>query len=231
MMLRPFALLPLAFLTPACAPGQTQTQTPPPSSPAGDANPEDDVDAVAATPAAEMARLLTGRFDSSAQEARDNRYFGVQLRACPVDAPALGEHVLYVEQAILTAVDEPYRQRIYVISEDGDAVVSAVRELDAPEQVIGLCDSAIADRNDAVEQRTVTPLEGCEVVLLPSADGFSGTTRGEACLNSYSGATYATSEVSISETQVKSWDRGYDASGTQVWGAMAGAYVFDRVGE
>jgi CpeT protein len=224
-MLRSFALSTFAIVMTACAPSPAEsTKTSPPV----DLEPEEPAPA---TPAAETARLLTGRFDSSAQEARDMRYFGVQLRACPVAAPALGQHVLYVEQAILTAVDEPYRQRIYAIEEDGDAVVSAVLTVDAPEQLIGACDIEAADRDLAVAQRTVTPLEGCEVVLRPSTDGFSGSTRGRECLNNYSGAVYATSEVAVTETQVISWDRGYDARDTQVWGATAGAYVFDRVAE
>ena len=180
-------------------------------------------------PAAEAARLLAGRFDSSSQAGRDGQYFPVQLMACHVDAPQLGEHVLYVEQAMMTALDAPYRQRVYVVTETDDVVVSAVNELDAPEQVIGICDFSDTDRARVISQRVITPLPGCEVVLRETDTGFSGGTVGQGCLNDHSGAVYATSEVTLNEGQIVTWDRGYDDEDVQVWGATAGAYVFDRI--
>ena len=221
MIHRAAALCLPALVLPACV------GVPSEDGPAADRRTDSDLPSTTMAP--EVARLLAGRFDSSAQAARDRRYFEVQLHACAVEAPALGEHVLYVEQAMLSAVDAPYRQRVYVVTEEGDAVVSAVLELDAPEQVIGICDFSATDRARVLGERTLTPLEGCEVVLRPTEEGFSGSTRGEACANDYGGAVYATSEVTVTETQVISWDRGYDATGAQVWGATDGAYVFDRV--
>jgi len=220
MPLRP--LRPLALLLPlaACAPAPDADVPVPGDGPAD----EGSVDAVA-----EVARLLTGRFDSSAQAARDPQYFAVQLHACAVTLPAVGENVVYVEQAMLSAVDAPYRQRLYVVEQDGDAVVSAVLELDAPEQVIGVCDFSAADRDRVLSARTATPLPGCAVVLQPDGDGWSGGTVDDACANDYAGATWASTEVRLTETAIESWDRGYDADGQQVWGATAGGYVFDRV--
>jgi CpeT protein len=43
------------------------------------------------------------------------------------------------------------------------------------------------------------------------------------------GATYATSEVIIKNQQMISWDRGYDSSDRQVWGAEKGGYVFEKI--
>ncbi len=42
------------------------------------------------------------------------------------------------------------------------------------------------------------------------------------------GASYATSEVTLDEVALESWDRGYDDTDTQVWGATQGPYVFIR---
>jgi len=36
-------------------------------------------------------------------------------------------------------------------------------------------------------------------------------------------------EVVITETQMVSWDRGFDAGGKQVWGAEKGGYVFKKL--
>jgi len=179
--------------------------------------------------AAEVAALLTGRFDSSAQAARDRQYFPVQLHACPVTLPALGEQVVYVEQAMLSSVDAPYRQRLYVVSGDASEVVSAVFQLDAPEQVIGVCDFSEADRNRVLSNQYASQLPGCAVVLQADTDGWSGGTVEDACKNDYAGATWASSEVRLTSTAIESWDRGYNDAGTQVWGATAGGYIFDRV--
>jgi hypothetical protein len=40
------------------------------------------------------------------------------------------------------------------------------------------------------------------------------------------GATYATSEVVINKQMLESWDRGWDASGKQMWGATKSGYQF-----
>ena len=49
-----------------------------------------------------------------------------------------------------------------------------------------------------------------------------------ACASDLRGAAYATSEVTITPQFVLSWDRGFDNTGKQVWGATEGPYVFLR---
>lgn len=66
---------------------------------------------------------------------------------------------------------------------------------------------------------------------------LSRCKRGQKCLyegstpngfpNSWNGATYCTSELSILRNgEVNSWDRGYDYEGNQVWGVREGPYEF-----
>ena len=59
-------------------------------------------------------------------------------------------------------------------------------------------------------------------------NAFVGATDDKACKNAWGKATYATSEVTLTPTEIRSWDRGYDADDVQVWGAVAGPYVFVR---
>ncbi len=170
---------------------------------------------------------LTGRFDSSEQAAANPTYFAIQLETCPVAAPGLGERVLYVEQARMDLLDSPYRQRLYVVEAgEGPEVISRVFELATPASWIGACGES--------EPRGVTPDDvteraGCAVHLTRSGlDGFVGGTQGTECESSLNGASYATSEVSLSAADLESWDRGFDADGAQVWGATAGPYRFIR---
>lgn len=176
-----------------------------------------------------VRRLLQGDFDSSAQSVSEPSYFAIRLRTCRLDAPELGGQVLYVEQAMTDSLDAPYRQRVYVIEADPalpGGVVSHVLELKHATLWVGAC--------DAEPVRSVTPAEtlsrdGCEVHLVPdSAGGFVGGTIGHGCESSLHEASYATSEVSLSEAGLTSWDRGFDANDVQVWGAVAGPYRFDR---
>jgi hypothetical protein len=174
--------------------------------------------------------MLTGRFDSKEQADAYPEYFAVQLQTCVVDAPAIGERVLYVEQALMTKLGAPYRQRLYAVGADGESttrVTSEIYDLKAPKQAVGLCKSATPpafDASDAVLQG------GCTVRLdwEEAAKQFVGGTEGKGCESKLNGASYCTSKVALSEEALESWDRGYDSSDTQVWGAVAGAYRFVR---
>lgn len=197
--------------------------------PAGEDGPNDEGAAAAAEAEERVGRLaqhLAGRFDSSAQAARDRSYFGVSLRACPFALEELGAHVLYVEQAMVDTLDAPYRQRVYVLSAtDEQGAKSEVHELTDPAKFVGFCDDAgiaAPTANDLILK------EGCAVHLREEGDTFVGGTEGNGCASTRQGATYATSEVTITPVQIRSWDRGYNAEDAQVWGAQAGPYEFDR---
>lgn len=176
--------------------------------------------------AAEVARLLTGRFDSADQAQRDAEYFDIHLSICPVAAPTLGRHVLYVEQARADKLREPYRQRLYVVEPGPDgAVVSRVFEFSDPAPHVGQCDAAEPGRVEASE---VEEKVGCAVTLVREGEAWSGGTHDKGCPSQLRGASYATSTVVLDATQLVSWDRGYDSGDNQVWGAVKGAYFFTR---
>jgi hypothetical protein len=189
----------------------------------------------------ELERLLTGRFDSADQANTDKTYFSISLRICKVTSSDLGPRVLYVEQARMETLGKPYRQRIYVIGRrDERTAVSQVLELTSPKDWVGACDEP--------STRSVTKAEsverpGCSVVLHRQADGsfvgatgdlewngstFEKSSSGVRCGSDLNGATYASSEVTLDEAGLLSWDRGFDDAGKQVWGATAGGYRFVR---
>lgn len=177
--------------------------------------------------AAEAYQLLIGRYDSSAQAAKDPAFKTIHLAICPALAPDLGDRVLYVEQAAAEALDKPYRQRLYVLEDRGPGeAASRVFELKEPASAVGLCQRGGSAR---FERAQVEERQGCEVGLRQAAPrSFVGSTRGKQCTSSLRGASYATSEVRLVENGLTSWDRGFDSSDTQVWGATSGPYVFVR---
>lgn len=172
--------------------------------------------------------MLIGQYDSAAQAAANPEFREIHLRICPVSVPSLGAWVLYVEQVAAESLSAPYRQRLYVVEPDPSApevAVSRVFELDAPEAAVGLCDAPdrLSLTADDAEERP-----GCAVTLAWQDGAFVGATHPTACLSTLRGASYATSEVRLTAEGLTSWDRGYDAAGAQVWGAVVGPYEFVR---
>ncbi|MBO85089.1 MAG: hypothetical protein CL927_06995 [Deltaproteobacteria bacterium] len=175
----------------------------------------------------ELERLLIGFYDSSEQATTSRDYYNIMLTMCPVSLPGLGERVLYVEQASADTPRQPYRQRLYAIVPGAteSQAISRVYELAGPGSFVGACEDA---ENFAVDMDRVLLLEGCDVTLDWDGTQFVGGTDGDSCGTDFGGATYATSEIVLDEDILVSWDRGYDASGRQVWGATGGGYQFIR---
>lgn len=188
--------------------------------------------ALAGSPDADLDRLATwmsGRFSSAAQAQADGEYRDVRLTVTPIWSARSDGRWLYVEQALGTSLDQPYRQRVYrVVRGEGGTLESGVFLLPDPAAFVGA--GADPSRFATLSRAHLLPRDGCTVVLRPDGpDAFVGSTSGRDCPSELRGATYATSEVRVTAEAMRSWDRGFDAEGRQVWGAEKGPYVFLRV--
>jgi hypothetical protein len=177
-----------------------------------------------------LAIWLTGSFSSEQQSLRDSTYFDIRLHMVPIWRDRSDGPWLYVEQAAASALDQPYRQRVYRLSLIDDTTFrSAVYSLEEPLRFAGAWsgETPLAEISpDSLMER-----EGCAITLHPEGDSvFVGGTRDKSCASTLRGARYATSEVRLTRFQLYSWDRGFDSTGVQVWGAENGGYVFDRIG-
>jgi hypothetical protein len=177
---------------------------------------------------ATLAEWLTGSFSSAAQAAADESFFDIRLHMQPIWSDRDDGPWLYVEQAVATAQDSPYRQRVYRLREvEPGLLESAVFTLPDPEAAVGAWRDP--DRLAGVAPADLEPRGGCSILLRRAGDAFVGSTLGTLCPSDLRGARYASSEVRVTRDRLVSWDRGFDASGTQVWGARTGGYVFDRM--
>jgi len=183
----------------------------------------------------ELTTMMTGAFSSSRQAAADPQNFrDVHLHMSPIWIDRADGPWLYVEQAMATTLDKPYRQRIYQLRANPDnSYTSAVYKLpgDATDSVLSF---AGAWNNpsllNGLTPEQLTPLTGCDIILRRLADGsFTGSTSGSDCASNRQGARYTTSEVMITPTMLTSWDRGFDEQHQQVWGATAGGYRFEKL--
>lgn len=177
-----------------------------------------------------LMKEMTGTFTTAKQAAEDTSYFDITLSMHPIWKSNKTAKFLYVEQAVTSQINEPYRQRIYKILSDGNGgFESHIYELDKEERYIGRGkDTAFFDQFD---ESIMAEREGCTVYLNQHADGsYSGSTRLDHCKSDFRGASYATSIVKIRPNNIMSWDQGFDAAGVQIWGAKKGGYRFVRVG-
>jgi CpeT/CpcT family (DUF1001) len=174
-----------------------------------------------------LRQCMIGDFSSMQQAQMDSDYFDIRLRMVPIWEANEQAFYLYVEQAVASSISKPYRQRIYkVIKEDDNQFVSYIYTVARPERLTGK-----SSDDPIFKQLTADSLQlkdGCEVRLKydVASLSFTGSTGDQTCPSDRSGASWATSKVSITETQMISWDQGWNSEGKQVWGAIKGGYIF-----
>jgi hypothetical protein len=176
-----------------------------------------------------LKRCMQGNFSSMEQSQNDSDFFDIRLRMVPIWKSTPDDFYLYVEQAMSTAQDKPYRQRAYhVVKVDETHFNSYIYMLPQPERFIG------KKENDPVFN-TINPdslklKDGCEVHLTfnTTTREFEGSTGEKTCPSDRSGAAWATSKVQINDQRMISWDQGWNTEGKQVWGAVKGGYIFKK---
>lgn len=178
-----------------------------------------------------LAAWMSGSFSSQAQAEADPEFFDIRLHMAPIWKDRTDGYWFYVEQAAASSLNRPYRQRVYHLTQhDETTFESAVFELSEPDKHIGAWNKPepLIDLTPA----SLIRRPGASIFLKrKDEESFAGSTDGKKCLSDYRGASYATSEVEITEKWIYSWDRGFDAEDNQVWGAVKGGYLFDRVGD
>ena len=176
-----------------------------------------------------LAAWMAGSFSSEAQSLSDSSYRHVRLHMIPIWQQQSEGYWFYIEQSIAGYEDRPYRQRIYhLVQQDDSTFRSDVFVFNNPLRFAGNWQTGEAVKGltpDSLELR-----EGCSIFLQRhSPEIYSGSTRGEGCESTLRGASYATSEVTITKTEMISWDRGFDDHRVQVWGAEKGGYIFKKI--
>ena len=175
----------------------------------------------------ELFSLMQGSFNSEIQSQVDSSYYNISLHMYPIWQNK--GNFLYVEQALNSMQDRPYRQRIYEITRLSDSTFSsAVYNLDTDSLWIGKWKTPVAF--NAISKSDLMLKSGCEVVLKRlDKNHFMGSTGETSCASSLRGASYAQSEVEVLEDKIISWDRGFDSEGNHVWGAEKGGYIFNKL--
>ena len=176
-----------------------------------------------------LASYMEGSFSSEKQSIKDTNYFDIRLQMKRIWKDRTDGIWLYVEQAVSTAQQKPYRQRVYHVTQIGkNKFESAVYTMENPLRFAGdyKKDNALSGLTpDSLKSR-----DGCSVFLTKNKKGYYvGATKGKDCPSDLRGAKYATSEVKVYRNKIVSWDRGWSEKDEQIWGATNGGYIFNKL--
>jgi hypothetical protein len=175
----------------------------------------------------ELFSLMQGSFNSESQAQQDSTYYNISLHMYPIWKDK--GNYLYVEQALNSMQDKPYRQRIYKVTRLNDSVFSSAI-FTIPHDSLWIGKWKTPQDFDRISTEYVEERTGCAVLLKRlGKNHFKGATGIYTCTSTLRGASYATSEVEIKQDKIISWDRGFDAEGNYVWGAKNAGYVFDKL--
>lgn len=185
-------------------------------------------------PAGVIARQLQGHYASSRQAAERRGYYDLHLFVQPIwtgqVGVSAGEHWLYVEQALSSQLEQPFRQRIQRLQMQADGQVVA-RIYALPGDPLHF---AGAHRQPSL-LRWIGPddlieLHGCDLHFTrEAADRYQASTSGEGCVSEERGARHASSKWVLWQNLLSIWERGFDAEGAQVWGPVTGPYEYERL--
>jgi hypothetical protein len=169
--------------------------------------------------------LLHGTFSSEAQSKEDTTYFNISLVMVPIWKERTDGQWMYVEQAMATKLDKPYRQRVYRLRHPGEnTFTSDIYTIKNALAYAGLQNDKIKLQKLSIDSLELK--DGCTVTMIKNNDVYAGGTDGKSCSSDLRGARYATTKINLKKGELISWDQGFDANDKQVWGATKGGYIF-----
>ncbi len=178
-----------------------------------------------------LATLLQGMYSNEAQSRVDTSYFDVRLRIVRIWRARTDAVWLYAEQSLASMQSKPYSQRIYCIQQKNDsAFESKILTLRYPLRFAGEWRRENLLKNQTPD--SLTERTGCELLFYRRNDGiYVGATIGSGCQTYLRGSAYTTSGITVFPEKLIVWERGFDSSGKQTWGAIKGGYEFIKMKE
>lgn len=177
-----------------------------------------------------LVQWLAGEFDNRQQAFEQPAWF-VHLRLWqrPLRQRIQGNLALFVEQANALYLNQPYRQRVIVLSEKGDRLQAEYLALKHPDQFRGA--GADVDLLNKLEVSDLKPLSGCVLTITQQDNGFKAQPLPDTkCCFEYEGKTrQVVLGFDVSSNSFASYDRGVDPdTGQALWGALMGPYEFSK---
>jgi hypothetical protein len=155
----------------------------------------------------------------------DERHERIHHTFAPVDLPAFGENVFYVQQYLDDDPAKIYRQRIYVFTADYEE--NAIRlAIHTPHDVAALVDAHIdPSKLDGLTPEQTRHMPGCDVFWKKRAAEFDGQMKAGECsfVSKRSGKRIIIDDdLVLSQDEIWISDRAEDEDGNYVFGNKAG---------
>ena len=164
-------------------------------------------------------------FQESLGVSEDEWHERIHHTFAPVDLPAFGEHVFYVQQYLDDDPSKIYRQRIYVFTADYEE--NAIRlAIHTPNDVESLVDAHLdPSKLDGLTPADTRNMPGCDVFWRKRAAEFDGQMKERACsfVSQRSGKRIIIDDdLILTENELWISDRAEDEDGNYVFGNKAG---------
>ena len=180
-----------------------------------------------------LLEWFPGRYDNDLQllfaenigTPEEHRHERIHSIFFPVELPAFGEHVFYVQQYLNNDPEQVYRQRIYVFTADNEA--NAVRlDIFAPNDTEALLNAHLdPEKLDGLTPEMTQSYPGCEVFWRRQENQFIGETVRGACRveSSRSGRTLVIEDdLVLTDSAIWIRDRAETPEGEYVYGNRGG---------
>ncbi|MEM9772098.1 MAG: chromophore lyase CpcT/CpeT [Cyanobacteria bacterium P01_D01_bin.73] len=179
-----------------------------------------------------LATYLAGEFDNQAQ-AREEPvwYVPVRLWHRPLTLWRDRGFAFYAEQSNALKLDQPYRPRVFLISETEGQIQVEYFQINDAEAVRG--GGRSPELLDALAPETLIPLPGCRlIVTYLAAEEFSARPIPNCkCQFTVDGSLR---EVSLGFDacleKLRTYDKGINPeTGQPIWGALMGPYQYEKL--
>lgn len=173
-----------------------------------------------------VSGYLSGTFLAESSTSSDSSSYQIKLQLAPIMQQSKESYWLYAEQALVSSVDKPYRQKVYhLFIEDDTTIVSQPYELKNLSFYAGSYGDPSKLATLSID--SLISRAGCGVLLHKYQDGsFRGSTAHRQCFNALRGSVFATMDWVIYPNHFQSWERGWDEHGVQKWGPVQSGYDF-----
>lgn len=170
----------------------------------------------------ELVALLPGSFDNLAQSRLPGgAHAPLRLVIAPVQAPAVGDHVFYVQEMAADDARRVLAQRLYVVSAPAEGDSPLMSQADFAEPARWRDGHLQRDLFRGLLPSDVRVRAGCDFVWTRTPDGFTAANEAAQCRvpSRSTGETLrAEQRIELDRDGLALLDRHRDAAGTVVYG-------------
>lgn len=179
----------------------------------------------------QLAQYLVGEFSNRQQAiAEPAWYVHLHLWQVPIPEKILEGYGIFAEQANVLDLSKPYRQRVMQLYKAQDSLWVQYYALTQPNLWRGA--GADTRRLEQLTRKDLQFLEGCRLRVQWEEGYFRGELPADCqCFFDYNGERRQVHlGFKTNGQELFSYDKGIDPeTGAGIWGAIAGAYHFQRV--